>query len=152
MEPDLVDLYDVASAWSTEKVSGATGQLESASPCERWDVRTLLNHMLETQRYFLRSALGQDASPPGPTPPDTLTDDPVADFETVRHDLLGAYSQPGVIEKTGPALGVALSDILIHGWDLARATGQDETMVPRPRRTGCSPTPGAIPGEPLRRV
>lgn len=35
---------------------------------------------------------------------------------------------PGVIEKTGAALGIAFSDQVLHGWDLAKATAQDATM------------------------
>jgi uncharacterized protein (TIGR03086 family) len=128
MEPDLLDLYDRASLWATEKVSGATEKLDAKTPCDDWDVRTLLNHILETQRYFLSSARGEDATPPSPTPPATLSDDPVADFEAVRRDMLGAYAEPEAIDKTGPALGVAFSDLLVHSWDVARATGQDETM------------------------
>jgi hypothetical protein len=38
------------------------------------------------------------------------------------------YRAPGVIEKTGPSLGIAFSDQLLHGWDLATATAQDATM------------------------
>jgi uncharacterized protein (TIGR03086 family) len=128
MQPDLLDLYDRASFWATEKVSGAAEKLDAKTPCDDWDVRTLLDHVLETQRYFLSSARGEDASPPSPTPPATLSDDPVADFEAVRRDMLGTYAEPGAIERTGPALGVAFSDLLVHSWDLARATGQDETM------------------------
>ena len=128
MEPNLIDLYDRASSWAREKVSGATEKLDARTPCDDWDVRTLLNHILETQRYFLNSARGEQASPPSPTPPATLSDDPVADFEAVRGDMLAAYGERGTIEKTGPALGVAFSDLLVHGWDVARATGQDETM------------------------
>ena len=33
-----------------------------------------------------------------------------------------------MIEKTGPSLGIAFSDQLLHGWDLATATAQDATM------------------------
>lgn len=128
MENDLLGLYDRASVWAAEKVSGATDDLDAQTPCEDWDVRRLLNHMLETQRYFLSSARGEEASPPGPEPSATLSADPVADFETVRREMLGAFFEPGAIEKTGPALGVATSDILVHTWDVAHATGQDETM------------------------
>ena len=39
-----------------------------------------------------------------------------------------AFGEDGVIEKTGPSLGIAFSDQLLHGWDLAKATGQDTTM------------------------
>jgi uncharacterized protein (TIGR03086 family) len=128
MGPDLLDLYDRASSWTTENVSGASEKLDAKTPCDGWDVRTLLNHMLETQRYFLNSGRGEDASLPSPIPPAMLSDDPAADFEAVRRAMLDAYAEAGTIEKTGPALGVAFSDLLVHTWDLARATGQDETM------------------------
>ena len=42
--------------------------------------------------------------------------------------MLSTYGAPGVIEKTGPSLGIAFSDQLLHGWDLAQATKQDATM------------------------
>jgi uncharacterized protein (TIGR03086 family) len=41
---------------------------------------------------------------------------------------MDAYGQDGVVERMGPALGIAFSDQLLHGWDLARATKQDATM------------------------
>jgi hypothetical protein len=91
-------------------------------------VRTLLDHMLDTAHYFVGSARGEDVSPPSPTPPRLLGDDPVASFERARADTLRVYREPGVIEKTGPSLGIAFVDQLLHGWDLARATAQDATM------------------------
>ena len=127
MPNSLLDLYGRASAWTTEKVS-ATADLEAPTPCDEWSTRDLLNHMLDTQRYFVGAARGESATPPGPTPPDLLSDDPAADFEKGRSDLLDVFGQDGVIEKTGPALGIAFADQLLHGWDLARATGQDATM------------------------
>jgi uncharacterized protein (TIGR03086 family) len=57
-----------------------------------------------------------------------LSDNPPADFEHVRQEIKQAFGEEGVIEKTGPALGIAFSDTLLHGWDVARATGQDATM------------------------
>jgi len=128
MDQDLLDLYERASEWTTSKVAGATSKLSAQTPCEKWDVRTLLNHMLDTQNYFLGSARGEDVSPPAPTPPELLGDDPIADFERGRTEMLSTYGAPGVIEKTGPSLGIAFSDQLLHGWDLAQATKQDATM------------------------
>jgi uncharacterized protein (TIGR03086 family) len=127
MQTDQLDLYGRGSEWCGEKVAGATA-LDAPTSCDGWNVRDLLNHMLETQRYFAGSARGEDVSPPGPTPPDLLTQDPVADFASARADVLQAFGRQGAIEKTGPALGIAFSDQLLHGWDLARATGQDSTM------------------------
>lgn len=128
MESDLLDHYMRASSWTADLVKGATSQLDQRTPCGEWDVRTLMNHMLETGRYFVGAARGEDVSPPGQTPPDTLGDDPAADFAQMRTDVIETFRQPGVIEKTGPALGIAFADQLLHGWDLAKATGQDATM------------------------
>jgi uncharacterized protein (TIGR03086 family) len=127
MSTDLLDLYQRASEWTLGKVA-RTEDLDATTPCDDWDVRTLLNHMLETQSYFASSARGRQASPPSPHPPDLLSDDPVADFERARAETIEAFDQPGVIEKTGPSLGIAAGDQLLHGWDLAKATDQDTTM------------------------
>jgi uncharacterized protein (TIGR03086 family) len=128
MATDLLDLYRRGSAWANEKVAGAAERLDDATPCDEWSVRSLLDHMLETQRYFLASARGEHASPPSPTPPALISDEPARDFEHVREEMLSAFADPGVVEKTAPALGIAFTDELVHGWDLARATDQDATM------------------------
>ena len=67
-------------------------------------------------------------SPPSPNPPALISDDPGADFERAQHDMVDVFGEPGVIDKTGPSLGIAFSDQLLHCWDLARATHQDATM------------------------
>src|SRR5215210_5534172 len=128
MPLNLLDQYRRASAWTNEMVGAAAEQLDRPTPCEQWDVRTLLNHMLDTQRYFIGTARGEDEQLPRPTPPDLLSDDPAADFERARADALRAFGEPGVAEKMRPSLGIAFSDQLLHGWDLALAAGQDPTM------------------------
>ena len=125
---DLISLYGRASEWTLGNVAGAAGKLDAPTPCDDWDVRRLMDHMLDTQRYFAGAARNQDVSPPSPNPPELLGDDPVADFDHARSEILTAFGEEGVIEKTGPSLGIAFSDLLLHGWDLAKATGQDATM------------------------
>jgi uncharacterized protein (TIGR03086 family) len=127
MATELLDLYRQASEWTAGMVAGAN-DLDAPTTCDDWQVRDLLNHMLATQRYFVSAARGEDAAPPGPTPPSLLTSDPAADFEQARTQVLEVFGRDGVIEKTGPSLGIAFSDLLLHGWDLAMATNQDTTM------------------------
>jgi uncharacterized protein (TIGR03086 family) len=127
MSTDLLDLYRQASEWTSQKVAGTT-DLDAATPCEQWRVRDVLNHVLETQRFFLSTGRGEEASPPGPNPPDTVTEDPAGDLAAVQSDIIATYSEPGVIDKTGPSLGIAFADQLIHGWDVAKASDQDATM------------------------
>jgi hypothetical protein len=66
IDVDLLSLYGRASEWTLTKVDGAATRLDSATPCEDWDVRGLMNHMLDTQQYFVGAARGQDVSPPSP--------------------------------------------------------------------------------------
>lgn len=127
MSTDLLDHYATASSWTAEKVAGVK-DLDAVTPCDGWTVRHLLNHMLDTQRYFTSAAKGEEASPPGPVPPPLISDDPARDFANGREELLAVYGKPGVAEKTGPALGIAFADQLLHGWDLARSTDQDAHM------------------------
>jgi len=128
MVTDQIDLYGRASEWTLGKVGVASRQLNAKTPCDQWAVRDLMSHMLETQHYFVAAAQGREVSPPSPVPATPLSDDPVADFANARAETLRIFGEAGVIEKTGPSLGIAFSDQLLHGWDLARATGQDETM------------------------
>jgi len=115
-------------AWPLSKVVRAAGLGFVPTPCTEWDVRTLLNHMLDTQQYFVRRARGEDGPPLTPDPPELIGDDPASAYERGREATIRTFSEPGVIERTGPSLGIAFSDLLIHGWDLAQATGEDATM------------------------
>ena len=125
---DLLDLFERGSAWTASKIPAAATKLSTPTDCDGWDVRTLIDHMIETQRFFTASARGEDPALPRPTPPPAIGDDPVGVYDAVRADTIRTFSQPGTLEKTGPSLGIAFTDQLIHGWDLANATGQDPTM------------------------
>jgi len=125
---DLLNLFDRASAWTLGKVRGTTHKMDRQTPCDEWDVRNLLNHMLDTQRYFAGTGRGEEAEPPSRTPPRLLGDNPLKEFRRSRAELFCAFAEPGVIETTGPTLGIALADQLVHGWDVATATRQETTM------------------------
>jgi uncharacterized protein (TIGR03086 family) len=128
MSLDMLKLYSRASDWTNEKVAGAASDLDAPTPCDGWNVRALLNHMLDTQLYFIRSARGEEASPPATVPPQLLSDEPLNDFARSRSEMFAAFGEPGASEQIDASLGIAFSDQLLHGWDLATATGQDSAM------------------------
>ena len=137
---DLIESYERATAWTATKVAGAAADLDAPTPCSEWTVRRLLDHLLAAQAVFASSPTDGTIAPPPTPPPELVGDDPVAQYEQARQATLAAYSEPGVLDRmlagfgsqvpASVVLGIAFCDNLIHGWDLARATGQDETMPP----------------------
>jgi uncharacterized protein (TIGR03086 family) len=128
MNVELLDQFDRSMQWTASKIPAAANKLDDTTPCDQWDVRTLLDHMIDTQNFFSAMARGEDPAMPGPKPPSVVGDDPVEAYDQARQETLRAHGEPGALDKTGPLLGIAVCDQLIHGWDLAKATGQDATM------------------------
>jgi len=109
-------------------------QLDGPTPCASWDVRTLVNHIVGGSHWFAIST-ENGASPDGD---DAVTDwtagDFVAAFDEGAKRTVAAFNAPGALEKmiklpfgTFPGaafMGLATTDTFVHGWDLARATGQ----------------------------
>lgn len=113
-------------------------QWHDTTPCTEWDVRDLVNHMLKGHRLFTGILRGEAAVTPGALDPkagpDLLGDDPAVTYRRAADDLLAEFRRPGALDRVvevpvGPVPGVAalhlrVVDELVHGWDLARATGQ----------------------------
>jgi uncharacterized protein (TIGR03086 family) len=107
-------------------------QWAAATPCSEWDVRRLVQHLTGMNLVF--TALMYDEAPPPRPAPDAVDEDPVGSFRSSAHSLVSAFQQPGVLEReyVGPLgtatgaerLRIRFYDLLAHGWDLARATGQ----------------------------
>jgi uncharacterized protein (TIGR03086 family) len=127
---DPLDLFDRGSAWTKEKIKGAQGSLDEQTPCEGWNVRSVINHLISGQDYFQKAARGEEATPPAPTPPDVVGDDPVKQYEETRQETLVAFRTPGAKDKAAMTMGIAFVDQVVHGTDIAKATGQDATIPP----------------------
>lgn len=128
---DMLKNFEAASQWASEKIAGATDRLNEKTPCEEWDVKTLVDHMCDSQQYFTSKARGEDATLPSPSPPQLVGDDPVVAYKSYSEATLDAFRDPDVQEKEAMGLGISFVDQLVHGWDVAKATGQDATM-PKP--------------------
>ena len=135
---DILDLFERGTAWTATKVAGATDAQDAQTPCDEWNVRRLIDHLLWGQQMFAAGPAGGRVAPPTEPPPELVGDEPASQYEDARKATLHAYQQPGALDgmvkgSQGdvPAmmiLGIAFSDNLIHGWDLAKATGQDATI------------------------
>jgi uncharacterized protein (TIGR03086 family) len=108
---------------------------ERPAPCDGWVTRDVVRHLVEWMPAFLVAA-GGPALAGGPSVDDDpagawtamsdaiqeLLDDPTAVSATITHPRAGTHT-------LGDAIGTFfLGDVLIHTWDLARATGLDETI------------------------
>jgi uncharacterized protein (TIGR03086 family) len=109
-------------------VAGMTpADLDRPTPCADFDVRGVLEHMIGGATMFAAAYRGTV-----PAEPDTL--DPLAAFGPALGDLAAAVTAPGALDRTvaspfGDINGETFArfivlDGLVHGWDLATATGQ----------------------------
>jgi uncharacterized protein (TIGR03086 family) len=103
------------------------------SPCEGWTARDVVRHVVETQGMFL----GLVGDEPGDLP--SVDDDPAAAWDAARAAVQERLEDPtragteydGALGRTSFEASVdrfLSSDLVVHGWDLARATGQDATI------------------------
>jgi uncharacterized protein (TIGR03086 family) len=108
-------------------------QLNGPTPCQAWTVGALVNHVVYVLRQFALRAAGGTADWTGAVP--EVGADRVVVFQSVADDLLAGWRKAGdlvgTIELPGmgtvPArfpLDQELTEIAVHSWDLARATGQ----------------------------
>jgi uncharacterized protein (TIGR03086 family) len=128
-----------AAIASTRSVLGGVSndELEAATPCASWQVRELVNHIVGGQRFFAAMARGEEFKP---GQEDWCAGDFAADFDAGATECLAAFAAPGAMEKImhlpfgdmpGAAfVGIAATDTFVHGWDLAKATGQDTNLDP----------------------
>ncbi|GLY69302.1 TIGR03086 family metal-binding protein [Amycolatopsis taiwanensis] len=127
-------------------VLGAVGDLVAGvghdqwgapTPCPEWTVREVVNHLVIGSRLFTGILRGEAAPAPGSLAPkasDALGDAPAAAYRSAAEDLLAAFRQPGVLGQlfqvpAGTVHGIAALHLravecLVHGWDIATATGQ----------------------------
>jgi uncharacterized protein (TIGR03086 family) len=116
-------------------------QLDDDTPCQSWKVRNLITHIVGGNYWFAES-MNAGASPENDTTEDTdfAAGDFLASYDEATKLAAAAFGAPGALEKTvklpfgefpGSAfMGLATSDVFVHGWDLAKATGQDTNLDP----------------------
>ncbi len=126
-------MYDRALLMTGRVVAGTRrDQLENPTPCTEWTVRDLINHLTNGCLAFAAGARGEARPFDGE---DQTSEDHVAAFERASRAAVDAFKAPGAMDKVfkmswgdtpAPvALTLAIADAAMHGWDLAKGTGQE---------------------------
>ncbi len=133
---ETAERYGTIAAGFTERLVNVDPEQWSAStPCPDWSVRDLVVHVIDTQRRVMTRF--DDVSP--------VETDPNGDLLTQWQAASGAVAEAvGDDTRASTIVGgmfgeqpfeslvgrMVCTDLLVHTWDLARATGQDERLDP----------------------
>jgi uncharacterized protein (TIGR03086 family) len=118
----------------TARVAGvAPDAWDAPSPVPEWTARDVVRHLVDWSRGFLGSGAGVDL----PAVP-SVDADPAAAWAAHVQAIQELVEEPGDRVLRNPHTGEVplaeaidrfyTSDVLMHTWDLARATGQDDRL------------------------
>ena len=131
---DTVDLFSKASQATADIAANVTeSHLSGATPCSEYDVKGLSNHIAGF--YGMTAMAAHKQSIEGDPGADIVGSDPAAVIPGMIQGAVAAWQEPGSTEgktKFGPgeydasfAASITLWETVIHGWDLAKSTGQE---------------------------
>jgi uncharacterized protein (TIGR03086 family) len=133
----LLDAYENAAVI----VSGiVAGELGHPTPCPKYDVAGLIDHLVEAGNRAAALGRGQ-APPPGDESPHVELSDAPGQLRRAAEQAAQAWgdnsslslrhTMPWGEEYTGVYLvDMYLAEVAAHAWDLARATGQIDKLDP----------------------
>ena len=127
----------IAGQFTTTVEGVPAAAWDNPAPVEGWVARDVVRHLVEWFPAFLDGATGITL-PAGPS----VDDDPAGAWRTQTDAVQALLDDSATAEREYDLphigrmpLGQAVSmiytaDVFMHRWDLARATGQDETLDP----------------------
>ncbi len=133
----VADRYRRLAAGLTHLVAGVSeAGWSNPSPCEGWTALDVLAHLVDVHGRF-QALVGRGLVDHPP-----VEEDPVGAWSAARDQMQADLEDPARVDEEydgrfgattfGRSVdGFVCFDLVVHGWDLARATGQDETLDPR---------------------
>ena len=140
---DIAELHAQALDATGRIVRGIPAdRWDAATPCAGWDVRALLNHLVAGNLWAAELAAGGTIDGVGTRlDGDLLGGDPAAAYAGSAAAAAAVFRHPGALDAPcavsyGPVPGSVYAghrvfDVLVHGWDLAVATGQHYALDPK---------------------
>lgn len=140
MPLESIDSLDAAFTVARAQLTRVEGPfLDYPTPCESWDVRALVNHMVSAPRFAANLVAGTRQVDPDDR--DFAAGDIVALYNQTADATLEAFGEPGALRRPvrlpfgeRPAaflMFFVTSDQFVHAWDLARAAGNSTDIAPR---------------------
>ena len=136
MTNEIADRYRrVAEGFTRRAIAVPPESWDNPAPCDGWLARDVVGHLVGWVPPFLHDGAGVEL-PAGPS----ITTDPAGAWSTMNDAIQALLDDPQQAGRTfshpqvgqhrlDEAIGMfILSDVLIHTWDLARATGLDEAL------------------------
>lgn len=126
----------VAAGFTDRARQVPAARWDAPAPCEGWLARDVVRHMVEWMPGMIFDGAGL-ARPDLPS----VDDDPAGAWLALSNALQAALDDPAVaageLENQVGRFSVeqaidmfCTGDVLVHTWDLARATGLDESLDP----------------------
>jgi uncharacterized protein (TIGR03086 family) len=118
-----------------------SAQWGEPTPCGGWNVRELVNHIVSGNLWAAELGAGKSIEEVGDRlDGDVLGEYPAGVYDVSSEVAAAVFRAPGAMKQPcavsyGPVPGEVycghrLLDVLVHGWDVAKATGQDTTLPP----------------------
>jgi uncharacterized protein (TIGR03086 family) len=139
---ELAELHRrVVDAWLARVEAVPADAWGRSTPCEDWDVRFLVNHVVGEELWARPITEGRTVDEVGDQfDGDVLGDDPARAARSAAREAVDAVDemlpQDGIVHLSFGDFPIAeyvwqlSADHLVHGWDLAAATAQDRTLDP----------------------
>ena len=125
-------------------------QMSLPTPDDEWDVRALINHVVLGNTWAAENV--KTGSAPRPSGDIIGEHEPVEVYTASADAMMASFEEPGALSRMVkmpfgemPAAGLAafrFVDLIVHAWDLAKATGRTPTSLPTSAKRH-SPCPGS---------
>jgi uncharacterized protein (TIGR03086 family) len=131
---EIAERYARITGQFTERVRSVPADAwDNPSPCEGWTARDVVGHLTE----WIPGVFRPHGVEFGDVP--SVEDDPVGAWESVQSAIARALDDPATAAKevetpfstqsfAETVDMIVTGDVFTHTWDLARATGQDDTL------------------------